>query len=200
MTAAPEVLRVLGGVDTHADTIHVAAIDEHGRELGDREFCTSPAGYRDALAFLVGFGALVVIGIEGTSSYGAGITRLAAAAGIGVREVTRPDRSERRMQGKSDPIDAYQAARAVLAGRADAVPKTQEVDAVRALTRLWRCAGRLTITAGTANVDHPISTIGSTSPTSPGCGDANLRTRGVSLPQTTKNSPVSIRTCGSFSP
>ena len=68
MTAAPEVLRVLGGVDTHADTIHVAAIDEHGRELGDREFCTSPAGYRDALAFLVGFGALVVIGIEGTSS------------------------------------------------------------------------------------------------------------------------------------
>lgn len=133
MTAAPEVLRVLGGVDTHADTIHVAAIDEHGRELGDREFCTSPAGYRDALAFLVGFGALVVIGIEGTSSYGAGITRLAAAAGIGVREVTRPDRSERRMQGKSDPIDAYQAARAVLAGRADAVPKTQEVDAVRAL-------------------------------------------------------------------
>lgn len=140
MTAAPEVLRVLGGVDTHADTIHVAAIDEHGRELGDREFCTSPAGYRDALAFLVGFGALVVIGIEGTSSYGAGITRLAAAAGIGVREVTRPDRSERRMQGKSDPIDAYQAARAVLAGRADAVPKTQEVDAVRALNVARRSA------------------------------------------------------------
>ena len=140
MTASPEVLRVLGGVDTHADTIHVAAIDEHGRELGDREFCTSPAGYRDALAFLVGFGALVVIGIEGTSSYGAGITHLAATAGIGVREVTRPDRSQRRMQGKSDPIDAYQAARAVLAGRADAAPKTQEVDAVRALNVARRSA------------------------------------------------------------
>jgi transposase len=134
MTATPrEATRVIGGVDTHADTIHAAAIDDLGRELGDREFPTTPAGYRDALAFLIGYGTLGVIGIEGTSSYGTGLTRAARTAGIEVREVTRPDRSTRRMRGKSDPIDAYAAARAVLSGRAEAAPKHEEIDAIRAL-------------------------------------------------------------------
>ena len=78
MTAtAPEPLRVIGGVDTHADTIHVAVIDELGRALGDRELPTTPAGYRAALAFLISFGRLLVVGIEGTSSYGIGLTRAA---------------------------------------------------------------------------------------------------------------------------
>jgi transposase len=67
-------------------------------------------GYRDALAFLSSFGPVQVLGIEGTSSYGAGLTVAACAAGIAVREVIRPEASVRRMQGKSDPIDAYQAA------------------------------------------------------------------------------------------
>jgi transposase len=136
MTATPQATlaaQVIGGVDTHADTIHVAAIDDLGRELGDREFPTTPPGYRDAIAFLIGHGTVSVIGIEGTSSYGAGITRAARAAGLEVREVTRPDRSMRRMRGKSDPIDAYAAAHAVLAGRADAAPKDEEIDAIRAL-------------------------------------------------------------------
>lgn len=134
MTAIPlQVTQVIGGVDTHADTIHVAAIDDLGRELGDREFLTSPVGYRDALAFLIGFGTLSVIGIEGTSSYGAGITRAARTAEIAVREVTRPDRAARRMRGKSDPLDAYAAAHAVLSGRAEASPKDEKVDAIRAL-------------------------------------------------------------------
>jgi transposase len=134
MTATPpQATRVIGGVDTHADTIHVAAIDDLGRELGDREFPTTPVGYRDALAFLIRHGTLSVIGIEGTSSYGTGITRAARTARIEVREVTRPDRATRRMRGKSDPIDAYAAARAVLSGRADAAPKDEEIDAIRAL-------------------------------------------------------------------
>ena len=136
MTATPpQATGVVGGVDTHADTIHVAAIDDLGRELGDREFPTTPAGYRNALAFLIEHGTLSVIGIEGTSSYGAGITRTARTAGIEVREVTRPDRAARRMRGKSDPIDAYAAAHAVLSGRADASPKDEEIDAIRALHR-----------------------------------------------------------------
>ena len=124
MTATPlQATPVIGGVDTHADTIHVAAIDDRGRELDDQEFPTTPHGYRDALAFLIGHGTLLAIGIEGTSSYGAGLTRAARTAGIEVREVTRPDRALRRMRGKSDPIDAYAAAHALLSGRADAAPK-----------------------------------------------------------------------------
>lgn len=136
----PSAGAVIGGVDTHADTIHVAAIDDRGRDLGDREFPTSPAGYRDALRFLTGFGELRVVGIEGSSSYGAGMARTAHAAGVAVREVSRPDRAERRRRGKSDPIDAYQAARAVLAGRADALVKDEDVEALRALLSARRSA------------------------------------------------------------
>lgn len=63
---------IFGGIDTHADTIHVAAIDHWGRELDDKEFPTTPTGYRDALGFLAGFGEVAAVGIEGTSSYGTG--------------------------------------------------------------------------------------------------------------------------------
>jgi hypothetical protein len=55
---------VVGGVDTHADTIHVGVLDSVGRELGDREFCTTPAGHAAALAFVAGFGAVIAVGIE----------------------------------------------------------------------------------------------------------------------------------------
>lgn len=140
MTVTALAPGVIGGVDTHADTIHVAAIDALGRELGDAEFPTTPEGYRNAVAFLVALGSLETIGIEGTSSYGAGITRAAVAAGIQVREVIRPERSVRRLQGKSDPIDAYQAARAVLSGRAQAAAKSEEIEALRALHNARRSA------------------------------------------------------------
>ena len=131
---------IIGGIDTHADTIHVAAIDPWGRELGDQEFPTTPAGYRDALRFLTGHGEVTGIGIEGTSSYGTGITRSAVAAGLEVFEVIRPERSVRRRQGKSDPLDAYQAAQAVLTGRATAAAKAAEVTALRALHNARRSA------------------------------------------------------------
>ena len=73
---------IFGGIDTHADTIHVAAIDPWGRELDDKEFATTPAGYRDALGFLAGLGEVAAVGIEGTSSYGTGITRVAREWGL----------------------------------------------------------------------------------------------------------------------
>lgn len=131
---------VFGGVDTHADTIHVAVIDPWGRELDDAEFPTNPSGYRDGLAFLTGLGEVACLGIEGTSSYGMGITRAARAAGLEVFEVIRPERAARRREGKSDPLDAYQAARAVLTGRATAAAKTADIAALRALTNARRSA------------------------------------------------------------
>lgn len=131
---------VIGGIDTHAETIHVAVIDAWGRDLADREFPTTPAGYRDALAFITSHGEVVMIGIEGTSSYGIGITRAALAAGLEVREVIRPERSVRRRQGKSDPIDAYQAAHAVLSGRAATPAKSADIEPLRALHNARRSA------------------------------------------------------------
>lgn len=131
---------VIGGVDTHGQTIHVAVIDQHGRELEDREFATTPSGYRRAISFLESFGDIAVIGIEGTCSYGAGFTQTALSAAITVVEVVRPDRSERRRLGKSDPIDAYQAARAALAEHRTAPVKSPELEGVRALHHARRSA------------------------------------------------------------
>lgn len=148
MTATPPTPpSIYGGADTHADTIHVAAIDGLGRELGDREFPTSPEGYAAALAFLATFGTVISFGIEGTSSYGAGLARTATAAGIAVVEVNRPDRAHRRRRGKSDPIDAYQAAHAAASGRATAAPKHEAIDAIRALHNARNSAVKATTAA-----------------------------------------------------
>ena len=133
---------IFAGADTHTDTIHVAAIDSFGRELDDSEFPTTPSGYRDALAFLESLGAVQVFGIEGTSSYGAGLAAAARVAGFTVREVIRPEATVRRMQGKSDPIDAYQAARAAMTGRARTVPKNEDLEGLRALLAARRSASK----------------------------------------------------------
>lgn len=131
---------VVGGVDSHADTLHVAVIADNGGQLADAEFPTTAAGYTAALAFLGAHGNVIAIGVEGTSSYGAGFTRAARHADLTVIEVNRPDRAERRRIGKSDPIDAYAAARAALSGRAKAAPKDDTVTGIRALHNSARSA------------------------------------------------------------
>ena len=57
-------------------------------------------------------------------------------------EVSRPDRAARRRQGKSDPLDAYAAARAALAGDGLAVPKDEHTSALWALLTARRSAVR----------------------------------------------------------
>jgi transposase len=54
--------------------------------------------------------------------------------------VNRPDRSRRRLQGKSDPIDAENAARAVLAGRAVAKEQSGAAEAMRIICVARRSA------------------------------------------------------------
>ena len=113
---------VIGGVATHGRTHHAAAIDQQGRLLGDREFPADSGGYRQLLGWLRRHGNPDTVGVEGTGSYGAGLTRFLLDHGVNVVEVDRPDRRTRRQRGKSDPIDAEAAARAVLAGTATARP------------------------------------------------------------------------------
>ena len=73
--------------------------------------------------------------MEGTGSYGAALARFLAANGQVVVEVNRPDRQARRRRGKSDPLDAEAAARAVQAGQATVAPKagTGQVEMIRSL-------------------------------------------------------------------
>ena len=132
--------RVVIGADTHLDTNHLAVITDTGKSLADTEFPTSPAGYDAAVTWAQSFGTIQIAGVEGTSSYGAGLTRALQAAEIEVAEISRPDRSARRRQGKSDPLDAYAAARAALAGDRLAVPKDEHTTALRALLTARRSA------------------------------------------------------------
>ena len=69
-------------------------------------------GYKSLLAWLESFGDVTRVGIEGTGSYGSGLTRHLRRVGVEVIEVDRPDRQKRRRSGKSDPLDAVEAARA----------------------------------------------------------------------------------------
>lgn len=130
------------GVDTHKD-IHVAvALDGLGRRLGTLSVPTSPAGYKELVDWANGFGTLERVGIEGTGSFGAGLARFLQAKGIEVFEVIRPRRRDQYRSGKSDPIDAEAAARAVLAGTSVGQPKGAdgEVEMIRVLRAARRSA------------------------------------------------------------
>ena len=126
---------VIGGVDTHKDQHTLAAVDARGELLGARQVPTTREGHRQALEWLRSFGPLERVGIEQTGSYGAGIHRFLADAGIDVVAVDRPDRQDRRRRGKNDHFDAHGAALAALEGRRSATPKDTRgrVEALRAL-------------------------------------------------------------------
>ena len=135
---------VIGGVDTHKD-VHVAAvIDERGKILDTAEFETTTRGYRSLLEWMLGYGELASVGVEGTGTYGAGLWRHLSDEGIEVVEVNRPNRTMRRRRGKSDTVDAEAAARAALNGEATVCPKTQGgiVESIRALRVAFTSARR----------------------------------------------------------
>jgi transposase len=103
--------------------------------LGVESFPATRAGYASLASWLAGFGPVERVGVEGTGAYGAGLGRHLRSLGVEVIEVDRPNRQLRRAQGKSDTLDAIEAARAVLSGRARGVAKSADgnVEAMRAL-------------------------------------------------------------------
>lgn len=126
---------VVIGVDTHKH-IHVAAVtDSVGGILATLTITTDTAGFKQLLGWAASFGNVIAFGIEGTGSYGAALTSFVRRHGHKVIEVARPDRRLRRLNGKSDTLDAENAARAVLAGFATAIPKTADgvVEMIRQL-------------------------------------------------------------------
>jgi len=135
MTIVEAAVGVTGGVDTHLDVHVAAALDPLGGVLGSEPFETTSAGYKALLAWLEGFGEVTSVGVEGTGSYGAGLARFLRRQGIEIIEVDRPNRASRRRTGKSDPLDAIEAARAALGGRAQGHAKNRDgaVEAIRVL-------------------------------------------------------------------
>ena len=125
---------VTGGVDTHLDAHVAAVLDMNGGVLGVESFATNAAGFAELHRWLETFGPLAQVGVEGTGAYGAGLARHLRGCGVVVIEVDRPNRQLRRRSGKTDSIDAVEAARAVLSGRAGVAKHADgNVEAMRAL-------------------------------------------------------------------
>lgn len=133
---------VILGVDTHLDTHLAATISQTGKLLGTLETSTDANGYKTLINWARTFGELKQAGVEGTGTYGAGLTHFLRREGIEVFEINRPNRSKRRLNGKSDPIDAENAARSVLSGEATSIPKTQSgvAEAMRTISVARRSA------------------------------------------------------------
>lgn len=137
-------LALVAGIDTHKDTHHVAIVDQVGRLIADHQFATTVEGYGQIVQFLHRHGNVNAVGVEGTGSYGAGVSRVLNAAGFRVLEVIRPNRQQRRAKGKSDPLDAEQAARTVLSGQGATTPKSASgaVECLRMLLTERRSANK----------------------------------------------------------
>jgi hypothetical protein len=120
------IRRVVVGVDTHKYVHVAAAVCECGALLEARSFAADRSGYEQLITWATDFGASVTFGVEGSGSYGAGLVSAVRRSGIGAVEVLRTDRRDRRLRGKSDTLDAENAARAVLAGIAKAIPKSAD--------------------------------------------------------------------------
>jgi transposase len=140
---------VVGGVDTHLDQHVAAVVDGVGGVLGVARFAVTPVGYGRMVSWMRSHGQLERVGVEGTGSYGAGLSRHLAGVGLVVLEVSRPNRQERHLNGKDDDLDAIEAARAVIAGRAKAIAKTSigNSEALRVLVGAQRSAKQARISA-----------------------------------------------------
>ncbi|HZJ09190.1 MAG TPA: IS110 family transposase, partial [Trueperaceae bacterium] len=162
MVAQPESepSHLVAGVDTHTDTHTLAILTANGNTLRTETFTADKRGYDQLIATLRNAGNVAMIGVEGTNSYGAGLARALTAAGYTVKEVLRPTRRVRRMHGKSDAIDAVEAARTLIANRgvSEAKDSTTPAESLRCLltartqlittaTRLINCITALLVTA-----------------------------------------------------
>jgi transposase len=104
------------GVDTHRDSHTAAVVDTTGSVIASVTVPADAFGYRKILAF--GHGHAMgrrAWAIEGTGSFGAGLTTFLLEREEWVVEIDRPARPARRNGAKSDELDAVRAAKEALA-------------------------------------------------------------------------------------
>ena len=145
-------VQVIIGVDTHKDQHVAVAIDGRGVRLDEKHVPVATCGYEELERWSCDLGRVHAFGVEGTGSYGAGLARFLTCRGYTVIEVNRPDRSVRYRKGKSDTTDAEMAARSVLAGVADATPKSGEGEVE--MIRMFKTAKNSAVKARTQAVNQ----------------------------------------------
>jgi transposase len=132
-----ELVDAVVGVDTHRDSHQVEIALPTGTTIGTCKISNDTDGFAALLAWIVELapGPRVVVSVEGTRSYGIGLARAVAAAGLTVVECEQPNRPARHGRGKSDPIDAHLAVLAALRLDADRLP-TPRADGDREALRI----------------------------------------------------------------
>ncbi|HEX4217627.1 MAG TPA: IS110 family transposase [Acidimicrobiales bacterium] len=125
------------GVDTHKQSHTLGLVTATGADVEDETFATDAFGYKKVLAWTKQRTAerqRRCWAIEGTGSFGSGLTTYLLEQGEWVIEIDRPKRPARRNGAKSDVLDAYRAAREALARRHLAQPRRRGVrEAIRVL-------------------------------------------------------------------
>jgi transposase len=150
-----ELVDAVVGIDTHRDTHQVEIALPNGAPIAFTTITNDTTGYAELLAWIVDHapGPRLAVSIEGTRSYGVGLARAAAAAGLIVLECEQPARTTRRGKGKSDPIDAHLAVLAALRLDADRLP-IPRADGDREALRILLGARQELTTASTAQTNR----------------------------------------------
>ncbi|MDA8322610.1 MAG: IS110 family transposase [Actinomycetota bacterium] len=143
------------GADTHRDTHHAEIAHPSGAVIATCSVPATSSGYAQLLAWARQHapGPRLAACIEGTRSYGAGLARAAAAAGLIVIECEQPTRHARRGKGKSDPIDAHLAVLTALRLEVSRLP-TARADGDREALRILLCARQELTTTATAQANR----------------------------------------------
>jgi transposase len=143
------------GVDTHRDVHHAEIAHPSGAVIAACSVPNTSSGYAQLLDWVREHapGPRLAACIEGTRSYGAGLARAAAAAGLVVIECEQPTRKTRRGKGKSDPIDAHLAVLTALHLDAAKLP-TPRSDGDREALRILLGARRELTTTATAQTNR----------------------------------------------
>ena len=150
-----EVVDAVVGVDTHRDTHQVEIASPNGVPIARCSIRNDSTGYAQLLAWIVDHapGPRLIASIEGSRSYGVGLSRALTAAGLPVLESEQPPRSARHGKGKSDAIDAHLAVLAALRLDATHLP-TPRVDGDREALRILLGARHDLTVAATAQTNR----------------------------------------------
>jgi len=96
-----ELVDAVVGVDTHRDSHEVEIAQPSGAVIATCQISNDTTGYAELLSWILDHtpGPRMVVSIEGTRSYGIGLARAVAAAGLMIIECEQPNRKARRGRG-----------------------------------------------------------------------------------------------------
>ena len=164
MTIVAESVEHVVGIDTHARTHTYCLVHARtGAVVDTATFPTSKAGNARAIGRIGRRGqGNVLAAVEGTSSYGAGISEALLEQGFDVAEVRPAARSTHAHAGKSDALDAEAAARSVIGRDYDTLARPRQTGpraalrvllASRSIIDQQRTANRNALTALLRTID-----------------------------------------------